>query len=107
MILAFIARAWAGLIGLPRGWHYAMLGAAAMLGVWLWHRDAVNDAVEADRLEHAIRVQETAQDAERAANRTLRASEAANTERVERAREAGEASDDPLKAVLDSLRGGK
>lgn len=107
MILAFIARAWTGFIGLPRGWHYAMLGAAALLGVWLWHRDAVRDAVEADRLEHAIRVQETAQDAERAANRTLRASEAASAERVERAREAGEASDDPLNAILDSLRGQK
>ena len=107
MILAFITRAWTGLLGLPRGWHYAMLGAAALLGVWLWHRDAVNDAVEADRLEHAIRVQETAQDAERAANRTLRASEAASAERVERAREAGEASDDPLNAILDSLRGQK
>lgn len=107
MILAFITRAWTGLLGLPRGWHYAMLGAAALLGVWLWHRDAVNDAVEADRLEQAIRVQETALDAERAANRTVQASQAANIDRVERARNAGEQSDDPLKAVLDSLRGGK
>lgn len=107
MILAFIARAWTGFIGLPRGWHYVMLAGVVLFGAWLWHRDAVRDAVEADRLEHAIRVQETAQDAERAANRTVQASQAANIDRVERARNAGEQSDDPLKAVLDSLRGGK
>jgi hypothetical protein len=107
MIFAAIQAALGWIKGLPRGFHYAMLGAVVLLGAWLWHRDAISDAVEADRREAVAQASQAAIGAERAANRTLQASEAATADRVERARQAGDESDDPLAAILDSLRGKK
>jgi hypothetical protein len=90
---------------LPRGIHYALLGAAAVIALYTWHRGTVNDAVEADRQEAQVQASQAAIGAERAANRTLRASEAANADRIDKARQAGQESDDPLAAIFASLRG--
>ncbi|MEN9924065.1 MAG: hypothetical protein RL268_191 [Pseudomonadota bacterium] len=90
---------------LPRGFHYVLIGALALGALLLWHNSRVHDAVEQDRHEAQAEASQAAIGAERAANASLRASEAASDERFDRAREAGDQSDDPLAAIFDSLRG--
>ena len=100
-----IFAAWKAFTALPRGFHYVLLGLALALGLYALHRSTVREAVEQDRAEAQAEASQAAIGAERAANASLRASEAANAGRVSKARQAGQDSDDPLAAIFASLRG--
>lgn len=103
MILAFLLRTWTGFLRLPRGFHYMLAGALAVLALWLWHRDSVSDAVEADRLEQAIQAQETAAVASQAATGAADTVRALGMERNARAAAMASESADPLRDGLREL----
>jgi heme A synthase len=103
MILAFILRAWAGFLSLPRGFHYMLAGALAVLALWLWHRDSVRDAVEADRDAQATAVASTAAVASQAATGAATAARDAGMARNEHAAAVASESADPLRDGLREL----
>lgn len=103
MIFAFFARAWAGFMALPRGFHYAALGALAVLALWLWHRGTVRDAVEADRDAQAAAVASTAAVASEAATGAADTSRALGMDRNARAEAVASDSADPLRDGLREL----
>lgn len=96
MIMAFLTRAWAGFMGLPRGVHYVLFGALAVLAVWLWHKDAVRDAVEADREAQAAAVASTAAVASQAAREAASDVRRDGVERNARAAAVASESADPF-----------
>ena len=95
--------AWANFIGLPRGFHYMLAGALAVLALWLWHRDGVQDAVQADRDAQATAVASTAAVASQAATGAATAAREAGLARNERAAAVASESVDPLRDGLREL----
>lgn len=78
MIFAFITRAWASVLALPSWARQAILIVLACLALMAVHKCAVRDAVKADRVAQAAKVQERVIAADRAANQAGEAQRAAD-----------------------------